>query len=96
ASLLPEDSLISFTMNSIDSLPDPVAPVDSAEIYREYEIIVAGSESCGWDSPAKGWVMFLMLEDNYGLWSMKRWSDYRPVDYTGDFFTWGRAKVTYR
>jgi len=96
ASLLPEDSLISVTMNSIDSLPDPVAPTDSAEIYREYEIIVAGSEDCGWENPAKGWVMFLMLEDNYGLWSMKRWYDYRPEDYTGDFFTWGRAKVTYK
>ncbi len=95
-SLLPDDSLISVTMTSIDSLPDPVAPVDSAEIWRDYEIIAAGSNYCGWDNPAKGSVMFLMLEDNYGLWTMKRWYDYRPYDYTGDFYTWGVAKATYR
>jgi len=95
-SLLPEDSLISVTMSAISSLPDPVAPVDSAEIWRDYEIIVAESEYCGWDDPAKGRVMFLMVEDNYGLWSMKRWYDYRPDDYTGEFYTWGVAKVTYR
>ena len=95
-SLLPDDSLISVTMSTISSLPDPVAPADSAEIWRDYEIIAAGSNYCGWDNPAKGRVMFLMLEDNYGLWSMKRWYDYRPDDYTGEFYTWGVAKVTYR
>ncbi len=95
-SLLPEDSLVSVTMNTISSLPDPVAPVDSAEIWRDYEIVAAGLDSCGWDNPAKGRVMFLMLEDNYGLWSMKRWYDYRPDDYTGEFLTWGVVKVRYR
>jgi hypothetical protein len=91
-----DDSLISVTMNSIDSLPDAVAPLDSTEIWREYEIIAAGSNHCGWDNPAKGRVMFLMVEDDYGLWSMKRWFDYRPDDYTAEIYTWGVAKATYR
>ncbi|MEN8209184.1 MAG: hypothetical protein ABFR50_08030 [Candidatus Fermentibacteria bacterium] len=95
-SLLPDDSLISVTMNTISSLPDPVAPLDSAEIWRDYEIVAAGLDSCGWERPAKGRAMFLMVEDTYGLWTMKRWYDYRPDDYTGDFLTWGVAKVTYR
>jgi len=93
---LPDDSLISVTMNIISSLPDPVAPVDSAEIWRDYEIVGAGSSYCGWDSPAKGRVMFIMVENTYGLWAIKRWYDYRPDDYTGEFYTWGVAKVTYR
>ncbi len=95
-SLLPDDSLISVTMSIISSLPDPIDPSDSVEIYRDYEIIAAGSEYCGWENPAKGRVMFQMVEDNYGLWSMKRWYDYRPDDYTGEFYTWGVVKVTYR
>ncbi|MCD4774659.1 MAG: hypothetical protein K8S15_01245 [Candidatus Aegiribacteria sp.] len=93
---LPDDSLLSVIMNTVPSLPDPVAPVDSAEIWRDYEIVAAGSNYCGWGHPAKGRVMFLMVEDTYGLWSMKRWNDYRPDDYTGEFYTWGVAKVTYR
>ncbi|NOQ22084.1 MAG: hypothetical protein GQ565_05465 [Candidatus Aegiribacteria sp.] len=95
-SLLPEDSLISVTMNTIDTLPDPVAPVGSAVIWRDYEIVAAGLDSCGWERPAKGRVMFQMLEDNYGLWSMERWYDYRPRDYTGEFHTWGVVKATVR
>lgn len=93
---MPEDSLISVTMSVVSSLPDPVAPIDSAEIWRDYEIVAAGSDYCGWDSPAKGRVMFLMVEDMYGLWSMKNWYDYRPDDYTGEFYTWGVSKATYR
>ncbi len=93
---LPDDSLISVTMNVVSNLPDPVAPVDSAEIWRDYEIVGAGSGYCGWDSPAKGRVMFVMVENTYGLWTIKRWYDYRPDDYTGKFYTWGVAKVTYR
>jgi hypothetical protein len=95
-SLLPDDSLFSVIMTIVPSLPDPVAPFDSAEIWRDYEIVAAGSNYCGWGHPAKGQVMFLMVEDMYGLWSMKRWYDYRPDDYTGEFYTWGVAKVTYR
>ena len=95
-SLLPDDSLISVTMNSIDSLPDPVYPVDSVDIWRDYEIVAAGLDSCGWERPAKGRVMFQILEDNYGLWTMKRWYDYRPDDYTGGFLTWGVVKATVR
>ena len=96
ASSLPEDSLISVTMSTISSLPDPVAPVDSAVIWRDYEIIVAGSNYCGWDKPAKGWVMFLMLEDNYGLWSMKRWYDNRSFPHIPAISTWGVVKAAVR
>ena len=93
----PDDSLASFSMNVVSGLPpDPAAPSDSAEIWRGYEIVAAGSAYCGWDNPARGWVMFLMVEDDYGLWSIKRWFDYRPEDYTGEHFTWGVAKATYR
>jgi len=95
-SLLPDDSLISVTMNTISSLPDPVYPEDSALIWRDYEIVAAGLDSCGWERPAKGRVMFKMLEDNYGLWTMRRWYDYRPDDYTGEFLTWGVVKATVR
>lgn len=93
---LPKDSLVSVIMNTISTLPDPVAPSDSAEIWRDYEIVAAGSNYCGWDKPAKGRVMFFMVEDEYGLWSMKYWYDYRPDDYTSEFYTWGVAKATYR
>ena len=93
---MPDDSLVSVIMYTVSTRPDPVAPTDSAEIWRDYEIVAAGSEYCGWDRPAKGRVMFLMVEDTYGLWSMKRWYDYRPDDYTGEFYTWAVAKVTYR
>ena len=93
---LPDDSLFSVIMNIVPSLPDPVYPVDSTEIWRDYEIVAAGLDSCGWERPAKGWVMFFMVEDTYGLWSMKRWYDYRPDDYTPEFLTWGVVKATVR
>ena len=95
-SLLPDDSLFSVTMNYIDSLADPVYPEDSALIYRDYEIIAAGIENCGWDSPAKGRVMFIMVEDNYGLWSMKRWYDNRSFPHIPEFSTWGVVKAAVR
>jgi hypothetical protein len=95
-SLLPDDSLFSVTMNYIDSLADPVYPVDTALIYRDYEIIAAGIENCGWDSPAKGRVMFIMVEDNYGLWSMKRWYDNRSFPHIPEFSTWGVVKAAVR
>jgi hypothetical protein len=96
ASSLPEDSLISVIMNIVPSLPDPVAPVDSANIWRDYEIVVAGSNYCGWENPAKGRVMFLMVEDNYGLWSMKRWYDNRSFPHIPAFSTWGVVKAAVR
>jgi hypothetical protein len=95
-SSLPEDSLLSVTMTEVSSLPDPVAPADSAEIWRDYEIVAAGSDYCGWDRPAIGRVKFFMVEDTYGLWYIKTWYDYRPDSYTGDNYTWGVAKATYR
>lgn len=96
ASSLPEDSLISVIMNIVPTRPDPVAPTDSAEIWRDYEIIVAGSEYCGWENPAKGRVMFLMVEDTYGLWSMKRWYDNRSDPHIIEFYTWGVVKAAVR
>ena len=96
ASLLPEDSLISVTMNIIPSLADPIDPSDSVEIYRDYEIIAAGSEQCGWEYPAKGQVMFFMVQDNYGLWSMKRWYDNRSNPHMPEFSTWGVVKAAVR
>ncbi|MBD3277420.1 MAG: hypothetical protein GF388_03885 [Candidatus Aegiribacteria sp.] len=92
----PDDSLVSVTMNTISTLPDPVAPSDSAEIWRDYQIVAAGTEYADWDAPAEGRVMFLMVEDSYGLWSIKRWYDYRPEDYTGEHYTWGVAKAPFR
>ncbi len=96
ASSLPEDSLISVTMAIVPSEPDPVAPADSAEIWRDYEIIVAGSEVCGWENPARGRVIFIMVEDNYGLWSMKRWYDNRSFPHIPAFSTWGVVKAAVR
>jgi hypothetical protein len=95
-SLLPDDSLLSVIMNSIDSLADPVYPEDSALIWRDYEIIAAGIEYCGWDKPAKGRVMFIMVEDDYGLWSMKRWYDNRSFPHIPEFSTWGVVKAAVR
>ncbi len=98
ASLLPEDSLFSVTMNTSSTLPaDPVYPADSADIWRDYEIIVAGGgDYCGWENPAKGQVMFFMVEDDFGLWSIERWYDYRSNPHMPEFYTWGAAKVRYR
>ncbi len=91
----PDDSLASFSM-SVTEITDPVAPSDSVDIWRDYEIVAAGSDYCGWDNPARGRVMFHMVEDIYGLWSIKKWYDYRPLGYTGEHYTWGVAKATYR
>lgn len=93
---LPDDSLVSVTMNTVSEHPDPASSSDSVKIWRDYEIVAAGSEYCGWDNPAKGRAIFLMIEDNFGLWSMKRWEDYRPEEYTVEYYTWGVAKATYR
>jgi hypothetical protein len=93
---LSEDSLVYVVMSFVPEFPDPVAPTDSANIWRDYEIVAAGSDYAGWDRPARGRVKFLMVEDTYGLWSIKRWFDYRPDGYTGDNYTWGVAKATFR
>lgn len=91
-----EDSLFYVVMNIVPELPDPVAPSDSATLWRDYEIVAAGSDYAGWDSPAQGRVKFNMVEDVYGLWSIRRWNDYRPDGYTGSNFTWGVAKASFR
>ncbi|MBN2587331.1 MAG: hypothetical protein JXR55_08575 [Candidatus Fermentibacteraceae bacterium] len=93
---LPVDSLVYVVMNQVPELPDPVAPTDSADIWRDYAIVAAGSDYAGWENPARGRVKFLMVEDTYGLWSIRSWFDYRPDGYTGDHYTWGVAKATFR
>lgn len=93
---LPDDSLVSVIMNMVPELPDPVAPSDSATLWRDYEIVAAGSSFAGWGSPARGRVEFTMVEDIYGLWSIRRWNDYRPDGYTGEHYTWGVAKASFR
>jgi len=76
--------------------PDDTAPSDSTIMYREYEIVVAGSEYCGWDSPAMGYAKIHLIESDYGLWSIRVWEDYR-LESSGDtLFTWGVAKAHYR
>ncbi len=91
-----QDSLVNVVMSTVPSLPDPTSYSDSAVIWRDYQIVVDGSDYCGWDNPAQGRVRFMMIEDTFGLWSIKTWNDYRPEDYTGDNYTWGVAKATYR
>ncbi len=93
---LPEDSLVYVVMNFVPEIPDPVAPTDSADIWRDYEIVVAGSDYAGWENSARGRVKFLMVEDTYGLWSIRRWFDNRPDGYTVEHYTWGVAKATFR
>jgi len=92
----PEDSLIFITMDYVPAYPDPAAPVDSAEIWRDYEIIIAGSEYGGWDQPSIGRTRVKMIEDEYGLWSIISWQDFRPEGYSGENYTWGVVKATYR
>lgn len=93
----PEDSLLSVTLSYIAAYPDPAAPLDTAEIWRDYEIVVAGGgEYGGWDHPAKGRARVIMAEDEYGLWNIISWQDIRPEGYTGENLTWGVVKATYR
>ena len=94
----PEDSLVSVTMSVPSQYPDPAVPQDTVEIWRDYEIALAGSgEYGGWDHPAKGRTRVIMIEDeDYGLWSIISWQDIRPEGYTGENLTWGVVKATYR
>ncbi len=92
----PEDSMLVVEFSMVEEYPDPAAPSDSAEIWRDYEIITAGAEHGGWDEPALGRAKMFMVEDDYGLWSLVKWEDYRPEDYTGDNYTWAVVKATSR
>lgn len=92
----PADSLLSVTMTAVSGYPDPAAPTDSAEIWRDYEIVIAGSEYGGWDRPALGRTRLSLVEDDFGLWYLTAWEDIRPEDYTGDHWTWGVVKAGYR
>jgi hypothetical protein len=92
----PEDSLVSVTMTPVSGYPDPAAPSDSADVWRDYSIVCAGSEYGGWDRPALGRVRFSMVEDDFGLWWISTWEDIRPEDYSGENWTWGVIKAGYR
>lgn len=92
----PDDSLVSVIMNAVPGYPDPAGPDSIADIWRDYEIVLAGSADGGWDRPAMGRVRFTMVQDEVGLWRISVWEDIRPEGYTGQNFTWGRVKVTYR
>ncbi len=93
---LSRDSLIAVTMTVVPELPDPVAPSDSAVLWRDYEIVAAGCEYADWQNPARGRIKFTMLEDDYGLWFVGKWNDYRPEGYSGGYYTWGVAKASFR
>lgn len=92
----PAESLVSVTFTTVSGQPDPPAPVDSATIWRDYSIVVAGSEYATWESPARGRARMTMIESSSATWAISRWEDYRPDDYTGDSYTWGVAKADYR
>jgi len=96
ASSYPEDSLASLTLIPMPEYPDEPAPADSTTVYREYEIVIAGSPWCGWDNPATGYAQIYLIETSYGLWYVSRWEDFR-VESSGDsLYTWGVAKANYR
>jgi len=92
----PEDSLVSMELIVMPDYPDDTAPSDSTIMYREYEIVVAGSEYCGWDSPAMGYAKIHLIESDYGLWSIRVWEDYRLESPGDTLLTWGVAKANYR
>ncbi|MBC8428771.1 MAG: hypothetical protein H8D05_00855, partial [FCB group bacterium] len=91
-----EDSMLVVEFSTVEEYPDPVAPSDSAEIWRDYEIVMAGGEHGGWDEPAIGRAVMYMVEDDYGLWALRKWEDYRPEDYTGDNYAFAVIKASYR
>jgi hypothetical protein len=96
AGSFPEDSLASLMLNPMSEFPDEPAPADSTVVYREYEIVIAGSLVCGWDNPATGYARIYLIESEFGLWHVSSWEDYR-LESSGDSLnTWGVAKANYR
>jgi hypothetical protein len=93
---LPPESLIVVSFMSVTGYPDPPAPIDSAVIYREYSIGVAGSGYAEWDSPAVGWAKITLVEDDSAIWTICRWEDYRLEESTDEMYTWGVTKASYR
>ena len=91
----PEDSLARMTLTPMSGYPDEPAPVDSTTVYREYEIVIAGSPFCGWENPATGSAKIFLLESDFGIWHINRWEDFR-LESSGDLNTWGVAKANYR
>jgi hypothetical protein len=92
----PEDSLASMTLIPMTEFPDEPAPSDSTTMYREYEIVIAGSPFCDWENPATGYARIYLTESEYGLWHVSRWEDYRLESQGDSLNTWGVAKANYR
>lgn len=92
--VVPEDSTITSEFIMDISHPDPVAPTDSATIYREYSITVPGSFHSGTGTPAVGIAEMLLLEDSQGLWTVREWHDVRHEET--NWVTWAVAKAYYR
>ncbi len=93
---LPEDSLVVAYFSLVPGYSDPPAPMDSAVIWREYSIVVAGSEHAGWENPAVGQARITMVEDASSYWYISRWEDFRLEEYPEGACTWGVAKAPYR
>lgn len=91
---VPVDSTITSDFQLDMSHPDPVAPTDSATIYRLYNITVPQTQHSGTGSPAVGIVEFHMVEDSIGLWAVQEWHDVRHEDT--NWATWAVAKAFYR
>jgi hypothetical protein len=93
-SIVPEDSTVSAVFTVHSEHPDPAAPSDSVTIYRDYAITVPQSQHSGTGTPAVGIAELKMIEDEYGLWTIKEWRDLRYVEVS--FVTWAVAKAAYR
>jgi len=89
------DSLISVTFTAVPGYPDPPAPVDSAVIWRDYEIVIAASNLAPYSNPATGRARVTMVESSASTWSIRLWEDFRP-EYPGESHTWGLVKAAYR
>lgn len=97
AQVAPEDSVIVVEFSSVEGYPDPPAPADSATIWRDYEIVIAGSGFAEWENPLRGRARITLKESSTATWAVSLWEDFRPGDYSpGEEYTWGYAKAYYR
>ncbi|PIE52892.1 hypothetical protein CSA37_04420 [Candidatus Fermentibacteria bacterium] len=90
-SIVPEDSTIIAEFLPVPGSPDPVAPEDSATLYRNYSISIPGAEY----NPAFGIAEFRMIEDDNGLWWVSEWHDNR-FEPSSTVKTWAVVKAVYR
>ncbi len=93
---LPAESLLSVAFSLDPEHPDPPAPTDSAVIWRNYSMVVAGSGYAEWGDPALGQAKITLVEDDFNYWKISLWEDFRPDDYTEGMYTWGVVKASYR